>query len=604
MTMPKLLVTPFADEGLKNSIPVSTEPDALANTASYKKGFPQATMTPVELGGMPPSGKDMNGILHELSAHIAYLNKGGNYTFDADFAESIGGYDIGAIVLSDDGMTEYINTLANNKTNPNTTGSVGWKICAGAAPLGKLLVDRGGLISDSGVKNDSIPDAVKNIAKNSAGDLINKSPLVIYAVSRADFVAKQNTPEIIALPDGAVAVAQGHFYERKRGSKYIPDLPGWVPIDESFAHFDGSYTDNHEKTIVRCRYHQRDGKRWNITEVINPKPGCVRKITLGEPDAQKKIKMQKLHEFVGHSKSRILLSCDGWITPPVDGKSALQGLQIIDGEVHRDWDKTDYDTNAAAVWMKNGNLKIARSKDGKNAAKWVAEGALWTASFARGPALVENGNVIQNPDTYLSARAAIGQRADKSLVFLNLEGISGSYGATLQESAQIMADEGCVTAVALDAGGSSQVWYGDTYACPSSDDNFQTGRAIPSAIEIIADIIEPYDTGWIPVATVAGVTAGSDAQGGAAIAYRQTGKQIEMRLDVVAELKTNKEVLITSESIPNRFLNKDYRPARGMASGFGGAPVPWWSGIYISLLPQKDTPYAYGNAVWYSKNCK
>ena len=71
MTMPKLLVTPFADEGLKNSIPVSAEPDALANTASYKKGFPQATMTPVELGGMPPSGKDMNGILHELSAHMA-----------------------------------------------------------------------------------------------------------------------------------------------------------------------------------------------------------------------------------------------------------------------------------------------------------------------------------------------------------------------------------------------------------------------------------------------------------------------------------------------------------------------------------------------------
>ena len=193
---------------------------------------------------------------------------------------------------------------------------------------------------------------------------------------------------------------------------------------------------------------------------------------------------------------------------------------------------------------------------------------------------------------------------DRSIVLLNLEGISGSYGATLEKSGQIMLEEGCVTAVALDAGGSSQVWYGDAYACPSSDNGFQTGRAIPSAIEIIADIIETYDTGWIPVATVAGVTAGSDAQGGAAIAYRQTGKQIEMRLDVVAELKTNKEVLITSESIPNRFLNKDYRPARGMASGFGGAPVPWWSGIYISLLPQKDTPYAYGNAVWYSKNCK
>jgi hypothetical protein len=602
--MPKLLVTPFADEGLKNSIPVSAEPDALANTASYKKGFPQATMTPVELGGMPPSGKDMNGILHELSSHISYMNKGGQYKFNADFCEDIGGYDIGAIVLSDDGMTEYINTLANNKTNPNTTGSIGWKICSGAAPLGKLLTDRSGLISASGVKNDSIPDAVKNIAKNSAGDLINKSPLVIYAVSRADFVAKQNTPEIIALPDGAVAVAQGYFYERKRGSKYIPDLPGWIPINESFSHFDGSYTDKHEKTIVRCRYHQKDGKRWNITEVINPKPGCVRKITLGEPDAQKKIEMQKLHEFAGHSKSRILLSCDGWTTPPVDGKSALQGLQIIDGEVHRDWEKTDYDTNAAAVWMKNGNLKIARSKDGKNAAKWVAEGALWSASFARGPALVENGEVIQNPDTYLSARAAIGQRADKSLVFLNLEGISGSYGATLQESAQIMADEGCLIAVALDAGGSSQVWYETAYACPSSDGSFQEGRAIPSAIEIIADIVEPYDTGWVPIPVIDGVTAGSKGQGGAAIAYRQRGGDVELRLDTVYSFKANTETIITTEEIPKRFRNQDYRPLRAIACGFGGAVVPWWSGTYISILPHKDTPYTYGYTEWPMPNSK
>lgn len=600
---PKRLTKAFAEEGLKNSIPNDADESTPANAATYKKGFPAVTMTPIAVGGQPPSGKDMNGILHDLSSHISYMNKGGQYKFDADFCEDIGGYDIGAIVLSDDGMTEYINTVANNKTNPNATGSVGWKICAGAAPLGKLLADRGGLISASGVKNDSIPDAVKNIAKNSAGDLINKSPLVIYAVSRADFVAKQNTPEIIALPDGAVAVAQGHFYERKRGSKYIPDLPGWVPINESFAHFDGSYTDNHEKTIVRCRYHQRDGKRWNITEVINPKPGCVRKITLGEPDAQKKIKLQKLHEFVGHSKSRILLSCDGWVTPPVDGKTTLQGLQIIDGEVNRDWATTDHDTNAAAVWMKNGSLKIARSKDGKNAAKWVAEGALWTASFARGPALVENGNVIQNPDTYLSARAAIGQRADRSIVFLNLEGISGSYGATLQESAQIMADEGCVTAVALDAGGSSQVWYGDAYACPSSDDNFQTGRAIPSAIEIVADIVEPYNTGWIQIPVIEGLTAGRGSQGGP-VAYRQIGGNVEFRLDTIYSYKAGVESIITTEKIPARFKNQDYRPIRDISCGYSGAIVPWWSGDFISVRPLSDTPYAYGYTEWNLPNSK
>lgn len=426
--------------------------------------------------------------------------------------------------------------------------------------------------------------------------------IVLSFDSRREFIAALEN--LTKLKDGAVIVVQGHLYKKQSGARYIPDAPDWLPIDESFAHFDEKYIDKREKTIVRCRYHQKNGKKWNITEVINPKPGSIRKILLGEPDAQKKIKLEKLHDYVGNSRARILLSCDGWTTPPVDGKAALQGLQIVDGKVHRDWESSDYDTNAAAVWMRNGKLKAAKSKDGKAAAQWVSEGAEWSASFARGPVLVENGAVIKNPDTYLSARAAIGQRADRSIVFLNLEGISGSYGATLQESAQIMADEGCLIAVALDAGGSSQVWYGDAYACPSSDDGFQTGRAIPSAIEIVADIVEPYDTGWIPLPVIDGVKAGSKGQGGAAIAYRQRGGDIELRLDTVYSFKANIETIITTEEFPKRFRNQDYRPIRAIACGFGGTVVPWWSGTYISIQPHKDTPYTYGYTEWHIPNSK
>ena len=377
-----------------------------------------------------------------------------------------------------------------------------------------------------------------------------------------------------------------------------------MPINESFGHFDDNYTESNLPTVVRCRYRAEGEKRWNITEVINPRPGCVKKILLGAPDEQKKIKLEKLHEYVGSSRSRILLSCDGWMTPPIDGKATLQGLQIVDGKVHRDWDTSDYDTNAAAVWLRNGKLKAAKSKDGKSAAKWVEEGAEWTASFARGPVLVEDGRVVPNADTYLSARAAIGQRADRSLVFLNLEGVSGSYGATLQESAQIMVDEKCVIAIALDAGGSSQVWYGAAYACPSSDGSFQEGRAIPSAIEIIADIVEPYDTGWVSIPVIDGVKAGSKGQGGAAIAYRQRGGDVELRLDTVYSFKANTETIITTEELPKRFRNQDYRPIRAIACGFGGAVVPWWSGTYISIQPHKDTPYTYGYTEWPMPNSK
>ena len=465
------------------------------------------------------------------------------------------------------------------------------------------------VIKAAGIEPDKDDDtqllqAIRKISKEGSSEIVKNAPMVIYAVTRADFIAKQQTKEIKGLPDGAVAVVQGYIYQKKAGSRYIPDLPGWLPINESFGHFDDTYTESNLPTVVRCRYRVEGEKRWNITEVINPRPGCVKKILLGTPDEQKKIKLEKLHEYVDKSQSRILLSCDGWTTPPVEGKAALQGLQIVDGKVHRDWATSDFDTNAAAVWLRNGKLKAAKSKDGKSAAKWVDEGAEWTASFARGPVLVEDGRVVPNADTYLSARAAIGQRADRSLVFLNLEGVSGSYGATLQESAQIMADEQCVTAIALDAGGSSQVWYGDAYACPSSDGNFQTGRAIPSAIEIIADVVEPYNTGWLPVSVINGLTAGSDGQDGAAIAYRQVGGDIELRIDAVYGFKAGIETIVTTEEIPKRYRNQDYRPIRDIACGFGGAIVPWWSGTYISIKPLSDTPYAYGYSTWHAKNSK
>ena len=553
----------------------------------------------VAIGSLPPtykpvaaSGTAMSQVIR-MVIHLDNVN-GAALKIDPSIILATREY-VDAAFLKNVGRVDSIGALRASR------GYRGAVVVDGVS--GDLKAFLGGIYT-ADLKDKASADDGYNVIVDAAGvrwKRIRGAGDVVNFETRARFVAAAT--KMSELPDGLTVFAGGYQYIKDAASQYIPDLPGWRPVNESFGHFDESYVEPGGPTIVRCRLHRTGGVTYNITEIENPRPGCINKILLSAPQGDK-ITSKKLHDFVGRNGNRILLSCDGWTTPAVDGQVSLQGLQIINGKVHRDWASGDLDANAAAVWMRDGRLKIARSKDGKSAAQWVKEGAEWTASFAHGPALVENGRLIQNSSTYLSARAAIGQRADRSIVLLNLEGISGSYGATLQQSAQIMLDEGCITAIALDAGGSSQVWYGNAYACPSSDNNFQTGRAIPSAIEIIADTIEIYDTGWIPVATVAGVTAGSDAQGGAAIAYRQTGKQIEMRLDVVAELKTNKELLITSESVPQRFLSKDYRPIRGMASGFGGALVSWWSGAYISLLPQKDTPYAYGNAVWYSKNCK
>ena len=123
--MPKLLTTPFATSGLKNDVPTTT--GTSANSATYSKGFPDITMKSSALGGKPPSGKDFNGILYDITDNIVYQTKGGRYKFNSTYATSIGGYPLGAILLLNDGVTDVVSTVANNLTDPNVI-MTGWEL--------------------------------------------------------------------------------------------------------------------------------------------------------------------------------------------------------------------------------------------------------------------------------------------------------------------------------------------------------------------------------------------------------------------------------------------------------------------------------------------
>lgn len=134
---------PFASQGDKNTIPVtpSTETGQI-NYASYQKGFPPVTMTPLVAGGLPPQGMDMNGILYALSSSIGFSQSGGLPTFNADFASTIGGYPLGAVLQSNDGASAYVSTIENNTTDFNSSHeSIGtsWLPWAGDAAKGSSL---------------------------------------------------------------------------------------------------------------------------------------------------------------------------------------------------------------------------------------------------------------------------------------------------------------------------------------------------------------------------------------------------------------------------------------------------------------------------------
>ncbi|TCJ96126.1 tail collar domain [Volucribacter psittacicida] len=132
MEQPKLLSKAWASNGLKNDIPKERTDSIPKESATYSEGFPQITMTPISMGGKAPAGKDMNGILNELSAHTVFLNQGGIYKFNLAFANEIGGYSKGAILINDNYDKLFISLVDKNKTNFNTSSYEGkWSIVSG-----------------------------------------------------------------------------------------------------------------------------------------------------------------------------------------------------------------------------------------------------------------------------------------------------------------------------------------------------------------------------------------------------------------------------------------------------------------------------------------
>lgn len=166
MAQPKLLTKAWAADGLKNNIPATRDSGLAQEAATYAEGFPSITMTPISVGGKPPSGKDMNGVLHEITANIAWQNRGGRYRFDQAFCDAIGGYPKGAVLMGDTLDTEYISLADANTHNPNNGGNDGkWAAFAGKGL--KASTTQSGIVQLSSATNSdseelaATPKAVK-----------------------------------------------------------------------------------------------------------------------------------------------------------------------------------------------------------------------------------------------------------------------------------------------------------------------------------------------------------------------------------------------------------------------------------------------------------
>jgi hypothetical protein len=135
---PPRLVEPFATSatectqaaavkgGKTFPFPVPSQSTVLNGAASLTDGFPALTMTDPEVGGIPPFGIDMNGILFIVTSWVAFFAAGQYPSYDATLQAAMGGYAAGARVQqASNALAFWSSNVAGNMTDPDT-GGAGW----------------------------------------------------------------------------------------------------------------------------------------------------------------------------------------------------------------------------------------------------------------------------------------------------------------------------------------------------------------------------------------------------------------------------------------------------------------------------------------------
>ncbi|HFC8522961.1 TPA: phosphodiester glycosidase family protein [Neisseria subflava] len=417
--------------------------------------------------------------------------------------------------------------------------------------------------------------------------------------TRQDFLISQH--DLVWVPDGHVIIAQGLLYRRHAESRYIPDLPDWLPIDESFAHFDAGYTDP-GKSSVTTKYVNTDGLAYNVTYVSNIKPKTIRKYYSGLDKSSKTADLVTLRNAAAVKKyPSVLINSDVFFTTSDigTGKTKIQGLQVVDNEIIRDFDSQD--NRDALVMLRSGWLDVVKKSDNLSTEQIKNKGIAWSAYF--GPTLIKNGNIQAGlPQNELSARNIIGQKPNRDIVIIQVQGETGKSGCTIQKAAELLLAEGCVFGYNLDGGGSTQMWWRDCYSFLSSDANFSTERAVGGIIEIRADDTGIFDTGWQSIQTAEGISAADADLNIPAVCYRQVGAEIQLRISIAGNFDAGYKKVITTQQIPLRFTSVNFRDMRGLLVGVDLSYGMWYAGTYLSLRAIDKSPYFTGIFKWYARN--
>lgn len=212
-------------------------------------------------------------------------------------------------------------------------------------------------------------------------------------------------------------------------------------------------------------------------------------------------------DFQQDSGAYVILSSDAF------QGGQMAGLQIKKGVLYRDWGNYSNDPRVgqeAIALMKNGSWAVFR-KTTHTASQVVAAGADTTWGF--GPLVVVDGAVRSDLGdsskwkdwvTELSARHLLGYNSAGDLVSIIVKGKTGSSGIAGTEMGKLALKHGCVNAIMLDGGGSTQGRSSYSFH-PSTDSG--GNRNVNNVLAVKAPLVSPITLDWTPVDYQNGFTA-------------------------------------------------------------------------------------------------
>ena len=120
---------PFAESGFITPIQ-----DASGDSVNYPQGFPSIYGVPASEGGKYVGRGEINAIGNVATNDLFYHKCGGINTFDAAFAEKVGGYPKGAVLqyLNGNYIYDVISLIDNNMfdfVSSNTIDGANWAYC-------------------------------------------------------------------------------------------------------------------------------------------------------------------------------------------------------------------------------------------------------------------------------------------------------------------------------------------------------------------------------------------------------------------------------------------------------------------------------------------